>query len=109
MRYFLLFYEGVAAYAERRAPIRPAHLEHIREALERGDLIQAGAFADPVDGSVLLFRTSSAAVVEEFARQDPFVRHGVVERWWVREWTTIVGQEATTPLLQNESQSVLGA
>jgi uncharacterized protein YciI len=98
--YFLLFYEGVEAYAERRAPFRPAHLAHIREALERGELLQAGAYAEPVDGSVLLFRAASAAVVEEFARRDPFVQNGVVARWWVRAWTTIVGPDATTPLLE---------
>jgi uncharacterized protein YciI len=97
--HYLLFYQGVEKYAERRAAHRPAHLEHIRAALERGELVQAGAYADPVDGSVLLFRGDSPAVAEEFARQDPFVQHGFVERWWVREWTTIVGAEATTPLL----------
>lgn len=97
--YYLLFYDGGPDYAERRADHRPAHLAHARAALERGELVQAGAYADPVDGSVLLFRGDSAEVAERFARLDPFVTQGVVGKWWVREWTTVVGPEATVPLL----------
>jgi uncharacterized protein len=97
--YYLLFYEGVENYAEVRAPFRPVHLQMAREAHARGELVQAGAFADPVDGSVLVFRGDSPAVAESFARQDPFVTQGVVRRWYVRQWTTVVGPDATVPTL----------
>ncbi len=97
--YFLLFYEGVENYAEVRTPYRPAHLALIREAHARGELLQAGAFADPADGSVLVFKGDTAAVAEAFARQDPFVTNGVVKRWYVRPWTTIVGADAANPLI----------
>ena len=58
----------------------------------------AGSLADPVDGSaVLLFQADSPAVVEACAAADPFVLHGVVSRWWVREWQTVLGDGATAP------------
>jgi uncharacterized protein len=57
-----------------------------------------GALADPVDGAVLLFRCDGPEVVEAFARTDPYVVQGVVTRWRVRPWTTVVGDGATNPL-----------
>lgn len=69
-----------------------------RQAVERGELVLGGALANPVDGAVLLFRGSSPAVAERFASADPYVKNGLVTRWHVREWTTVVGPEAEVPL-----------
>jgi uncharacterized protein YciI len=91
--HYLLFYDVVDDYVERRAAFRGVHLSHARAAHERGELILAGALANPVDGAVLLFRGSSPAVAEEFARADPYVRNGLVTTWRVREWTTVVGDD----------------
>jgi hypothetical protein len=41
------------------------------EASERGELVLAGAFANPVDGVVLFFQGDSPAVAEKFARTNP--------------------------------------
>jgi len=41
--HFLLFYEVVADYAERRVPLRAAHLALARRAVERGELVLGGA------------------------------------------------------------------
>ena len=89
--HYLLFYEVVDGYVNRRVPFRSAHLALAREAVARGELVLGGAFANPPDGAVLLFRGSSPAVAEAFARQDPYVTNGLVTRWYVREWTTVVG------------------
>ena len=99
MRHFILFYEGVENYAEVRTPFRPAHLQAARDAHARGELVQAGAYANPNDGSVLVFRGESSEVAENFAKADPFVLNGVVRRWYVREWTTVVGPDATVPTI----------
>ena len=56
MKHFLLFYEADGDYAERRKPFRAAHLAHARAAKDRGELVLAGGLAEPVDGSVLLFK-----------------------------------------------------
>jgi uncharacterized protein YciI len=56
--------------------------------------VLGGAFANPVDGAVLLFRGDSPAAAERFAERDPYVVNRVVKRWYVREWTTVVGDAA---------------
>ena len=96
--HYLLFYEVVDKYAERRAPFRAAHLAYAKQALERGELVLGGAFANPIDGTVLLFKGSSPAVAETFANGDPYVVNGLVTRWRVREWTTVIGELAENPL-----------
>jgi uncharacterized protein YciI len=96
--HYLLFYEFVSDYVERRAKFRSQHLKLAWEAQARGELILAGAFADPVDGAALLFRCESRAVPERFVASDPYVISGLVTKWTVREWTTVVGDQATTPV-----------
>lgn len=96
--HYLLFYDVVEGYAERRTPFRAAHLAHARQALDRGELVLGGAFANPIDGTVLLFKGSSAAAAEAFATSDPYVLNGLVTKWRVREWTTVVGELAENPI-----------
>lgn len=98
MRHFLLFYEGAPDYFERRPKFRDAHLAYGWAAVERGDIIVAGALADPVDGAVLMFHGEDKSVAEDFARADPYVVNGLVARWHAREWTTVVGELAATPV-----------
>jgi uncharacterized protein len=96
--HYLLFYEVSEDYVSRRTQFRELHLKKAWEASERGELVLAGALANPVDGAVLLFRGDSPEVAEKFARTDPYVLNGAVKRWYVREWTTVVGEAATTPV-----------
>jgi hypothetical protein len=93
MNYYALFYDLVVDHETRRKPYREEHLRRIREAQARGELIMAGAFADPMDRALLVFRVPSRAVVEEFARNDPYVNTGLVPRWEIREWTVVGGSE----------------
>lgn len=96
--HYLLIYDVVEDYVHRRTPFRAAHLAHARAALSRGDLVLGGALANPPDGAVLLFRGDSPAAAEAFAAADPYVLNGLVSRWRVREWTTVVGRDAEVPL-----------
>lgn len=96
--HYLLFYEAGEDYALRRAAFREEHLRLAWESSARGELILGGALANPVDGAVLLFKGDSPEVAERFALADPYVRSGVVKRWYVREWTTVAGEAAVTPL-----------
>jgi uncharacterized protein YciI len=50
---------------------------------ESGSLLLIAPFSDG-NGSMAVFATREAA--EEFAKQDPFVAHGVVRGWSIREW-----------------------
>jgi uncharacterized protein YciI len=97
MKHFLLIYDYVPDYLERRAPLRPAHLAHARASVARNELQLGGAVPqdDPPFG-LLLFKADTAQVAEDFARADPYVTQGVVRSWRVREWVTVVGEGALT-------------
>src|SRR5258705_8518306 len=98
MKYWLLLYDVVPDYIERRAPLREEHLRLAREAYGRGDLDLAGAFGGDFDsetprasGAALVFRGETAAAAESFAKDDPYVKNGLVTRWRVFEWMVVVG------------------
>jgi uncharacterized protein YciI len=89
--YYLLLYDYAANAIERRAPFREAHLALAREWVQRGSLLLGGAFADPLDGAVLVFKVDGREDVEEFVRKDPYVAGGLVTNWRIRPWTVVVG------------------
>ena len=101
--HYLLFYEAGDDYVAKRTKFRGKHLAKAWQAAERGELILAGAYANPVNGAVLLFSGDSPAVAEEFARSDPYVTGGAVKRWYVREWTTVVGEHAAVPVAPEDA------
>ena len=91
MKYFALFYRVVDDFVARRAPYRDEHLRLARAANARGELLLAGALADPFDTALLVFRVRDAAVVEAFARNDPYVTNRLVTRWEIRPWAVVIG------------------
>ena len=99
MSYYALLYETVDDYVARRAEFRETHLLLARAVRERGELLLAGAFDDPVDRALLVFRVDDKSKVEEFARKDPYVVNGLVKKWEVRPWRVVVGNEQRSPSL----------
>jgi hypothetical protein len=91
MPYFALFYDVVDDFVARRTLFRDEHLRLAREAHARGELLLAGALAEPADGALLVFRAPSPETAAEFARHDPYVRNGLVKEWRVRPWTVVIG------------------
>ena len=91
MRYWVLRYDVVEGYIERRGQFRDEHLRLAREARDRGELILAGAVGDPPDGALIDVRASSSAIAEAFAHADPYVTNGLVTRWQVKPWAVVVG------------------
>jgi uncharacterized protein YciI len=96
--HYLMFYDFTADYLERRAQFRAEHLRLAWSSHERGELQLGGALADPADGAVLWFECESPAVPEQFAATDPYVKNGLVTSYRIRKWTTVVGEQATTPV-----------
>ena len=96
MNYYALMYETVDDYVARRAEFREMHLRIAREYRDRGELIFGGAFEDPVDRALIIFRADNKSKAEEFARKDPYVVNGLVKKWEVRPWKIVVGQEQHT-------------
>jgi uncharacterized protein len=103
MSYYALFYEVVDDFIARRVAYRDAHLRLAHEARARGELLLAGALADPADGALIIFQGESPAVAEAFARQDPYVKNGLVTKWKVRNWTVVVGNEPRAPHVEKRA------
>jgi uncharacterized protein YciI len=82
---YALFYEATPDFRTKV----PAHIAAHRAlwATFHADkrLLMVGPFADEPAGGALGIFTSRAAA-EEFVRLDPFVQHGIVARWTIREW-----------------------
>jgi uncharacterized protein YciI len=96
--HYLLMYELAPDYLARRGEFRDEHLKLAWDAQERGEIVIAGALADPADTAVLLFTGDSPAAAEAFAKADPYVTQGLVKNWRVRPWTTVIGKDAATPV-----------
>ncbi len=95
--HFLLIYDLADDYLQRRQDFRAAHLELAWQAKEQLGLVLAGALAEPADQAILMFECDSPDRVEFFAKADPYVKNGLVKSWRVRQWNTVVGDDATTP------------
>jgi uncharacterized protein len=93
-KHWLLFYEGDDDYIEKRQPYRGDHLEYAQAACARGEMIHGGALGDPPTGSVLSFVGDTAEVAENFAKNDPYVKSGVVKNWRVERWIVVIGEGA---------------
>ncbi len=89
--YYVLLYDYVDDVAERRPRYREEHLSLIGAHADRGEVVMAGAWADPMDGAAIVFKTDDRAVVERFVEADPYVRNGLVPSWRIRDWTVVIG------------------
>jgi len=98
MNHYLLTYHLAPDYLERRPRYRAKHLALAWQAADRGELVLGGAVEDPVDTALLLFAGETPETAEAFARADPYVQDGLVERWTVRRWNTVVGADAAGPV-----------
>lgn len=88
---YVLHYQSASDVAQKAPAHGAAHRAHWQEFLSNGTLLMIGPFANPVDGAMGIFTTREAA--ESFAKADPFVLNGVVERWVVREWMEAIVPE----------------
>jgi uncharacterized protein YciI len=95
--HYLLTYQLAPDYLERRGEYRTEHLRLAWQAQERGELVLAGALAEPADTALLIFQGDSPAAAEAFAESDPYVTKGLVRSYKVRPWNTVVGELAFAP------------
>jgi uncharacterized protein YciI len=86
----ILFYDYVDDVLERRGPHRSAHLAHIAEAKERGEILMAGALGDPVHGGVFIFADAvEPPAIERFAERDPYALAGLVRERRIEPWVVV--------------------
>lgn len=93
MNYYAVLYEVVDDFVSRRAPFREQHLGLVGEANQRGELLLAGALAEPADRALLIFRAPDRSVVEDFVRRDPYVTNGLVTHWEIRPWANVINYD----------------
>ena len=95
LKHFVLTYETVPDMIDRRQPYRAEHIEMLKKCEAEGKMELAGAFVGDPAGSMLIFKGETDEVARQFAEADPYVTNGLVLKWRIREWTTVVGQNAT--------------
>ena len=93
--HYMLIYELAPDYLARRGSFRN---EHLKLAWEAEGMVLAGALTEPTDRALLLFEGDSPDAAKRFASADPYVKNGLVTRWEVRPWTTVVGKTAANPV-----------
>jgi uncharacterized protein len=95
--FWLLEYDLADDYLDRRPAFRAVHLGLATEARDRGELVLAGALAEPTDRALLVFEGDDPSVAERFAAADPYVDEGLVVSWRVRPWTVVIGTGIDPP------------
>ncbi len=98
MKHFLLIYHLDADFMERRHTVREEHLQMAWEFVSRGELILTGALSGTPERGVSLLAGESIEVVARYVSADPYTRDGLVTKWDVREWITVAGEGAASPL-----------
>jgi len=91
--YYILLYTTVDNYIQKRTPYREEHLSLAQQAYQNGSLIMGGALDDPADSAMLVFRGDSPQVANEFAKNDPYVKNGLIKEWQVRPWMVVIGNK----------------
>jgi uncharacterized protein len=86
---FVLLYASADDVATRAPHHFPAHLARIRKFQSRGEVLMIGTFGDPqAQGAMGVFPTRQS--VEAFVADDPFLVHGVIKSYEIREWNEIL-------------------
>lgn len=95
--HFMLMYDVGPDFLQRRAEFRNEHLALAWKASDAGELVLAGALEEGSGQAMLLFRGTREAALR-FAAADPYVKHGLVKGFKVRQWHTTVGNAAAAPM-----------
>jgi len=84
----VMFYEMASDDLSKAMTHIGAHRARLNAFHERGVLLMAGPFANPIEGALGIFVSKEAA--EEFVQDDPFVVNGVVGKWRLVEWNEVL-------------------
>ena len=88
---YLLEYSYVENMLELRAPYRAEHLANAERLVKENILIVGGAFMPNADGALFIFQ-SDYETVENFVKNDPYFRAGLIPKYKITEWNVVVGK-----------------
>jgi len=83
--FLTLHYRDIAEVQASAPDDIRTHLERMKEFQAQGKMLLAVVFSDPEPPLRTMAVLTSREYAEEFARGDPFVVHGMVEEWHIRE------------------------
>ena len=91
MKFVIIGFDGPDGDAKRKIH-RPAHLANMEPLDRAGKVVLAGPFTDKT-GSLIVIEADSLEEAQTFAREDPYMVHGVFERVEVHPFTQVFPKE----------------
>ena len=92
MKFVILGKDGPDGTVKR--PLhREAHLERLEQWAEEGKVILAGPLTDKT-GSLIVVEADSLEEVQAFAKEDPYMIHGVFQEITVHPFTQVFPQQS---------------
>lgn len=95
MKFVILGFDGPEGVARRKIH-RPAHLARMEALDAQGRVVLAGPLTDKT-GSLIVIEADSLAEAELFAKEDPYVLHGVFERVEIHPFMQVFPKEGSAP------------
>ncbi len=92
MKFVILGKDGPDG-AAKRPLYREAHLARLKEWAERDKVILAGPLTDKT-GSLIVVEADSIEEVQAFAKEDPYMIHGVFQEVTVHPFKQVFPQES---------------
>lgn len=92
--YFILTYETIEGYVEKRKPFREEHLSLLTKELENKHVILGGALEDPADKAVIIWNVKDKKTIEDFVSNDPYVQNGLISKYEIRPWNVVINNLA---------------
>jgi uncharacterized protein YciI len=93
MNYYALIYHYIDDYMTRRTQFREEHLKRANDLHKRDQLILAGIFSDPPYQALLIFKVEDKSVIEDFVKNDPYMKNGIVTKWEIKEMMVSIGNK----------------
>eukprot|EP00742_Colponemidia_sp_Colp-10_P003377 GILJ01003597.1.p1 GENE.GILJ01003597.1~~GILJ01003597.1.p1 ORF type:complete len:132 (-),score=13.07 GILJ01003597.1:240-593(-) len=90
-KHFVLLYSFVENMIEKRTPYRAAHLALVHDMEAKGALVAGGAFMEPTDGGMLLFKAEDRHRIEAFVKSDPYYQNGLVTKYEIKKYMLVSG------------------
>lgn len=89
---YLLQYHYVDDMMNKRTPHRSDHLNFADKYVKSGKLIAGGAVVPAVEEGFLLFKCEDKMEVEQFAKDDPYMKANLIKHYEVKEWAVAIGE-----------------
>ncbi|EAR84894.3 YCII-like protein (macronuclear) [Tetrahymena thermophila SB210] len=83
-KYFIVEYKYVQDTYYKRIPYRQDHDKWVQKMEEKGNQIVGGSYF-PLDGATIIFNCDEQQVVENFVKNDVYVKQGLVENYKITE------------------------